>query len=314
MRHQSPPPQPETGRSHRHRFETPFWRRVMLFGVRNIPQPLQRLSMPFWAGIFYTLVPSARRAVEANLVRVLGDGDPVRTHIRSFKLFVNYAQAITDTYAMHLGQRLPVDAIAGGRELVARLKRDGRGAIFVTGHFGWWSLSPYVMELTGLSAPVLAMAEEPNARLQEFEQRFRQKWRIVYTTGSPFASLELAAVLRRGETVAMQMDRSLGGPSVSVPFFGRPARFPLGPATLARVTGAPLVPTFMVREGWKGFRAVAEEPIEVEHTADRAADLRAATERVVRIYESYVRRYPLQWFNFHDFWAEANGTEANGSG
>jgi KDO2-lipid IV(A) lauroyltransferase len=265
--------------------------------------------MPLWAGIFYALVPSARRAAEGNLAQVTGDRG-ARLHRRSFRLFINYAQAIANTYAMYLGQKLPVDPIAGGREKLARLKEEGRGAIFVTGHLGFWSLSPFVMEKAGLAPPVLAMAEEPNQALQEFEQRFRQRWRIVYTTGSPFASLELAAVLRRGETVAMQLDRHLGGPRLAVPFFGRPAAFPLGPATLARITRAPLVPVFMVREGPRGFHARVEDPIYVAHSRDREADIREATARVVAIYESYVRRYPLQWFNFHDFWADAGEPEA----
>ena len=45
----------------------------------------------------------------------------------------------------------------------------------------------------------MAMAEEPNRATGEFEQQFRQKFRIVYTTSSPFATLELTG--RDGATV-----------------------------------------------------------------------------------------------------------------
>jgi len=45
-----------------------------------------------------------------------------------------------------------------------------------------------------------------------------------------------------------------------VPFFGRPAPFPLGPAMLARATRAPIVPVFMVRDGLRGFASHVEEP------------------------------------------------------
>ena len=292
------------GRAHRHRFESPFWRKLLLAGIRHIPPNLQRASMPLWAGIFYSLVPSARRNVEGNLRRVLGDGPAWKAHLQSYKLFVNYAQSITNMYALYLGQPLPVEPEFHGRERLVAARAQGRGMIMVTGHLGSWSLGPFLLERTGFGAPVMAMAEEPNVRLQEFEQRFRQRWRIVYTTGSPFASLELASVLRRGETVGMQLDRHMGGPHVLLPFFGRPAPFPLGPAMLARATRAPIVPVFMVREGATGFASRVEEPIEVRRTANRQADLIEATARVVAIYEAYVRRYPYQWFNFHDFWAE----------
>ncbi len=297
----SQPPAP--GRSHRHRFESPFWRKVFLAGIKHIPPSVQLGTMPVWAGIFYGLVPTARRAVEGNLRHVLGDVSSVRAHVDSYRVFVNYAQSITNMYAAYLGQPLPVEPAFHGREKLVAARALGHGTIIVTGHIGYWGLGPFILEKTGFGAPVMAMAEEPNAGVQDFEQKFRQRWKIIYTTGSPFASLELASVLRRGETVGMQLDRHTGGPHVMLPFFGRPAPFPLGPAMLSRATRAPIVPVFMVREGLHGFASYAEDPIEVSRTANREADLHEATARLVAVYESYVRRHPYQWFTFHDFWA-----------
>ncbi len=48
-----------------------------------------------------------------------------------------------------------------------------------------------------------------------------------------------------------------------------------------------------------------EKPIEVAHTRDRERDAREAMAAAVGVYESYVRRHPEQWFNFHDFWTPA---------
>ena len=306
---------PGRGRSYRHRFESPFWRRVFLAGIRTIPQPLQRASMPLWAGIFYLAVPAARRIVEANLDHVLGDAQAAVRHLRSFRLFINYAQSITNMYALHLGHRLPIDPTfdESGRARLRALLAQGKGAIVVTGHLGFWSLAPFMMEENGLAAPLVAMAEEPAAGVQDFEKQLRSKWRVVYTTQSPFASLELAAALRRGEMVAMQLDRHTGGAHLRLPFFGREAAFPLGPATLARATRAPIVPVFMVREGQKGFRLTVEDPIYVEHTRDRDGDLHDATSRMVSVYESYVQRFPFQWFNFHDFWATPDPVAQGGA-
>jgi KDO2-lipid IV(A) lauroyltransferase len=105
------------------------------------------------------------------------------------------------------------------------------------------------------------------------------------------------------ELVGMQMDRFSGGPHVMVPFCGRPAPFPLGPATLARATGTPLLPTFIIADADRtNCTFHVEAPIEVAHTRDREADLRDATMRAVAVYERYVRQYPEQWFNFFDFW------------
>ena len=274
-----------------------------------MPLAVQRATMPFWAGLFYLAVPKARRIVEGNLRRVLGPASPAAEHLRSYRVFINYAQSIANLYSLYLGKPLPVEPTFEGREKIIAARALGRGAIIVTGHLGSWAIAPFLMEYSGFEPPVMAMAEEPHRALHDFEQQLRKKWRIVYTTGSPFASLELAAILRRGELVGMQLDRITGGPFVMVPFCGRPAPVPIGPATLARATRAPIIPVFMLREGTMGFRSACEEPIEVAHTRDREADLHEATARIVAVYERYVRDYALQWFNFLDFWALPEGVE-----
>jgi len=151
----------------------------------------------------------------------------------------------------------------------------------------------------------MAMAEEPNRRTAEFEERFRKRLRIVYTTRSPLALVELARIIGDGELVGMQMDRHAGGAWATFDFFGRPAPFPTSPATLARATRTPLIPVFIVARGDRRHcEFFVEEPIEVPHTRDREADVAEATQRLVRTYERYVARYPEQWFNFFDFWAQ----------
>ena len=149
----------------------------------------------------------------------------------------------------------------------------------------------------------MAMAEEPNQRTAEFEARYRQKLRIVYTTRGPLALVECARLISEGQLVGMQMDRHAGGAYVMVDFFGTPAPFPTAPASLARATGAPLMQVFIIAEGDRRLcQFYVEEPICVPRTRDREADVAEATRRLVAVYERYVRRYPEQWFNFFDFW------------
>jgi KDO2-lipid IV(A) lauroyltransferase len=307
----APDAQALAGRSFRHRFEGPFFRRVFLAGIRHIPVELQRASMPFWAGIFHAVVPSARRAVEGNLAQVLDRPPPDELRRRVRSLFVYYAQSISDLYAFHLDRQVPLEPLFLGREHVEGVIRGGRGLITVTGHLGAWPITPFLIGKKGDLPPMtMAMAEEPNQAVGAFEQQFRARFRIVYTTHSPFALIELAGLLRKGEIVGMQLDRHLGGAYVTLPFCGRDAPFSLTPATLARTSGCPIVPVFSVYAD-RGRRHVTVhygEPIEVPRSADRERDLRLATERVVAVYQRFVRRYPDQWFNFYDFWAARQET------
>ena len=295
-----------TALSLQHRYEGPFYRRIMLGGIKHIPAWLQRLTMPFWGGLFYVLIKKARQAIQRNLAAVAGVVGPWQTHRRALELFRNYAQMLTDSYKIHMGRPLTMEVESVGRtpELVALIRE--RGGIMATGHLGMWQVGPFLAEWRDLPPFYMARAEEPNPLVQQWEQRFRDRFRIIYTTGSPFSALEIAKVLREGSLVGMQLDRVLGDGALTVPMCGRPARFPMGPALLSRVTGAPLIPSFFVIDESDGRRRLIHHvgpAIFVEKTRDRDADVRRATESLVAVYEQIVRRYPTQWYQFFEFFA-----------
>lgn len=276
----------------------------MLGGIKHMPTWLQRLTMPMWGGIFYFLIRKARRAVQRNLEAVLGPAGYWATHRRCLALFRNYAQMLTDSYKIHLGRPLVMEVESLGRtpELVKLIRE--RGGIMATGHIGMWQVGPFLAEWREMPPFYMARAEEPNPLVQQWEQKFRDRFRIIYTTGSPFSALTIAKVLREGSLVGMQIDRVLGDSGVTVQMCGRPVRFPIGPALLSRVTESPLIPSFFAIDdsGEKPKLVHHVGPaIFVEKTRDRDADVRRAVERLVEVYEAIVRRYPTQWYQFFDF-------------
>lgn len=274
--------------------------------ARATPPIAQRLVVPPATGLFYAALPAARRAIESNLEQVLGPTSAFERHRRAYLLLIYYAQSVTYLYALHSGAPLPVDVTFVNRERIDACLAEGNGAITTTGHFGAWQLMPYLLrDRQDARHVTMAMAEEPNRHVSDFEREVRSQFDIVYTTASPFALLDLHKVLRRGELVGMQLDRQIGAGHMALPFFGKPASFPIGATLLARLARCPIVPVFAVYPDGDRSRVEVhyEEPIRVAHTRDRYADLREALERTVAVYEKWVRRYPLQWFNFYDFWA-----------
>lgn len=297
------------GGSFRHRFEGPFFRRLFVLGVRCMPGWLRFVTMPLWAALFFLLVPSARRGVAGNLDAADGPRAGLARLRRTYRLFLNYAQTLTDTYVMHAGGQ-PVPAEPMDQRQILTALGEGKGAIIATAHLGMWQFGPFLAKSEQphqLPTFYMAMAAEPNPLVQQFEERFRSSFRIIYTTESPFSGLAIRRALQEQAMVGMQLDRSPGG-MIPVPFLGRTAYFSPGPALLSRLTGAPLMPLFFLFEPdprGRGRRVViySEPPIEVPHTRDRDADIHAATARLAAVYERYVRRYPTQWYNFHDFFA-----------
>ena len=88
-----------------------------------------------------------------------------------------------------------------------------------------------------------------------------------------------------------------------VDFFALPACTTPGPARLALLSRAPLLPVFLVRQGESERHHIVVLPeIEPARSGDRAADIVATTQRCSAVIEDMLRRYPEQWIWFHKRW------------
>jgi KDO2-lipid IV(A) lauroyltransferase len=90
---------------------------------------------------------------------------------------------------------------------------------------------------------------------------------------------------------------------VFVSFFGLPASTTAGPARLAMMTGAPVIPVFLLREGESDtHRLEVQQPVELVRGSDRDAEVVVNTQRCTSVIEDVVRRHPEQWIWFHKRW------------
>jgi len=86
------------------------------------------------------------------------------------------------------------------------------------------------------------------------------------------------------------------------PFFGRPAKTPVGIFRLIRKTGSALVPIFIARQPSGKNRVYIEPEIPLPASEDLEADLQAGAARSNQVIERFVRRFPDQWVWFHQRW------------
>jgi KDO2-lipid IV(A) lauroyltransferase len=121
--------------------------------------------------------------------------------------------------------------------------------------------------------------------------------------GGARATIELLQALGRNEIVAIQGDRVYHPrSSAATRFFGAIAEFPLGPFLLSQVSGAPVLPGFVVRSGWLRYRVLMGEPILPASSGNRDEDQRNGLLQAVRFLEAQLSDYYDQWVNFFDFW------------
>ena len=115
------------------------------------------------------------------------------------------------------------------------------------------------------------------------------------------AARAVVRALETGAMVGIPFDQNVKRrEAVYVPFFGELAATSNGLARLAEISGAPVLPVYMVREGDKRHHRIEiHEPIAVQQSSNREADIVENTRRFVTAVEDIARRYPEQFLWTH---------------
>jgi KDO2-lipid IV(A) lauroyltransferase len=81
-----------------------------------------------------------------------------------------------------------------------------------------------------------------------------------------------------------------------------------GLAVMALKSGAPVLPVFMIRNGFRKHRLIVKEPLELIHTGNFKKDIEVNTQLFNHTLESIIREHPDQWLWIHRRWERKKGT------
>ncbi|HTJ23727.1 MAG TPA: lysophospholipid acyltransferase family protein [Gemmatimonadaceae bacterium] len=187
-----------------------------------------------------------------------------------------------------------------GWNIVEALLSRGRGLIIVTGHLGNWELGGAYAAARGL--PIDAVARHmANPLFDGYLTRTRQRIGMSVVHDEE-AVRRVPRSLRGGRAVAFLVDQgAVGLASTWVPFFGRYAKTPRGPAVFALRLDTPIVFGVALRRPSGRFQ-LSFEHIEARDTGDREADVDRIVADYTAALERWVRRAPEQYFWHHRRW------------
>jgi Kdo2-lipid IVA lauroyltransferase/acyltransferase len=189
--------------------------------------------------------------------------------------------------------------LEGSYERFLQLAETGRGTVVFTGHCGNWEWLAYVVGMLCVDVSVL-QRERTEAGVASFLAQMRSRAGLhTIDRGSTAAARAMMTAIKRGGYLAFLIDQNIRTESVKVPFFGRPALTPIGPAKLAIRTGAAVVSCFIERRDGKQHLRF-NEPMETRRDDDPVA----LTALLTRDIEDQIRRVPEQWVWMHERWRE----------
>lgn len=261
--------------------------------------------------VSYLAWRSKRRITQLNMAQVTGRpvDDPYvkRLAMASWRNYGRYAADFmhfphTNMEAIERSGRDLTDCAGGWPEYIKQALATGHGAILATAHFGSWDMAGAIFARRfALAAVAETFSDERlNSLLQN--QRIQKGIGIIPMEGS---ARRVLRVLQENKIVAIVGDRPVSKEEgVEVTFFGRKTYVPSGPAALAIMSGAAILPGFVWYGRNNSFYEIAFPPIfpRTGKGTDKAAEIARLTQYVYDALEEMVRQWPTQWYMFRQFW------------
>lgn len=280
--------------------------RTLQWVMERLPRRLAYALAIVVARFAFLFAVNPRRALEANLRVALPEASRRAVLRIVWRNFRYHSKGYCDLMRMpraRVEELKPLMRIDGVEHL-AEAQAPGRGVLVVSAHMGSWEVAAAIWS-SGFS-PINLFAEELEPpELYEWYRLTRARLGISVLPLTRAGLRKVLQALAAEETVLTAVDRDIVGTGVEVPFFGRPARIPDGPAQISLRYGVPLLPVRCTRQPDDTYLTVVYPPIFPEPTGDREADLRRVIGELVRHLERMIREYPDQWHMPHRIWDAA---------
>jgi len=268
-----------------------------VLALRAVPPKLLVPVARVWGTLGFYLIKRYRQRVLSNLsLAFAGEKDAKETTKLAREVFFNFTLTPLETiYTAAVPLFMKGIEIIGREYLDAALAK-GNGVIALGSHMGAFTILGMRLAMEGYPFNVIINVENfPKIwkRLEYYQRRLGQR---PFPPKPAAASIKKSLnCLRRNEILYLIADEQqiIGG--IPVPFFGRTAYTPPGPAIFSLRTGAPILPMFIVRKRGTPKTLFIEHPIEIERTFDEKKDTKLLTARLTRAVEDSIRQYPEQW-------------------
>lgn len=216
--------------------------------------------------------------------------------------FYNFGQTLIDRIAM-LSNKKNAFTHSFNNEIVLREMNDNKkGGILISGHVGNWENAGNLIHERITNTINIVMLDAEVEKIKAFMEMKTggSNYNLIPLKKDDMSHLILIhQALKRNELVAIHADRiTSDGKYFEMDFLKGKAKFPMGPFILAEKFNVPTTFVYAAKGSKFHYDLYATDPI-IEKTS--AEDI---AKKYVKHLESMVEKYPTQWFNFYNYYAD----------
>ncbi|QSB27253.1 lipid A biosynthesis acyltransferase [Flavobacterium sp. CLA17] len=217
-----------------------------------------------------------------------------------FSSYYTFGQTIIDKISISAGMRNKFTYEFDGIDVLKNLLAAKKGGVLISAHVGNFEIAEHFLGDINLDFSInLVTTDLEHSAIKNYLESLAQKPTVKFIIIKDDLShiFEINSALTNNELVCFTGDRYFEGTkSLSEKMLGQEAHFPAGPFLIASRLQVPVVFVYVMKEPNLHYHLYAREAT-VKHR-----DEKALLKEYVQSVETILQKYPLQWFNYFDFW------------
>ena len=225
-----------------------------------------------------------------------------KTWVSLYRNYFVFGQTIIDKVAVSAQLRDQFTYDFDGVEHLQELLKAHKGGVLISAHIGNFEMAePFFRDIDKDCQIHTVTVDMERTAIKDYLEHIAsgKAPKYIYIKDDLSHIFEINEALQHNGIICLTGDRYFeGNKHLSATLLGQPARFPAGPFLIASRLGVPVIFVYVMKESNLHYHLYAR----VAQTSHRDAQglLNAFTQSM----EQMLQRYPLQWFNYFDFWEE----------
>jgi predicted LPLAT superfamily acyltransferase len=219
-----------------------------------------------------------------------------------YKSYFTFGQTIIDKVCITAGMRNKFTYEFDGLEILNKLLTDKKGGVLISAHIGNFEIAEYFFSEIDVDFQInLVTSDLEHSAIKNYLNKISKvsKIKLILIKDDLSHIFEINAALARNELVCFTGDRYFEGvKSLKAELLGEEANFPAGPFLIASRLKVPVVFVYVMKEPNFHYHLYTREA-QVSHRDEKGL-LKAYIDNL----ELMLKKYPLQWFNYFDFWSK----------
>lgn len=273
--------------------------KIFVFCIRNFGVRTSYAVLYFVASYYFLFLTKTNKVTFYYFHNRLGYSKR-KARRMVFWSYYTFGQTLIDKTAISAGLRNKFTYEFDGIEKLQQALANKQGGVLISAHIGNFEIAEYFFsELDDNFQINLVTTDLEHEAIKEYLNKIgtASKIKFIFIKDDLSHIYDINNALSNNELICLTGDRYFEGVKhLSESFLGEEANFPAGPFLIASRLKVPVIFVYVMKEKNLHYHLYARQA-EVKHR-----DAQGLLNTYIENVESMIKKYPLQWFNYFDFW------------